>query len=183
MPGSSRPIRFGRRRQLSWGVFALIAIAVGLRLWRQIEQPAPSPEVLVGEEYQLERAVDGDTLLLKNRARVRLLGVDTPEVFDPSGSGKRLDEAEPWGKEASDFTKKFVAGGTVRLEFDKERKDKFGRFLAYVWVDDKMLNEELIRAGLAKHTPWHPYSDAKKRLFAKAQEEAKANRRGIWSGM
>ena len=158
-----------------------LLIVIAARLWNQSQQPAPAPDALPEGAYAVERVVDGDTLLLANDARIRLQGVDTREVFERGGTGKRLDPPEPWGPEASEFTKQFIGDSPVRLEFDKERQDKFKRFLAYVWVGDKMLNEELLRAGLAEHTPWYNYSDAKKKRFAAAEREAKQHNRGIWS--
>jgi micrococcal nuclease len=144
---------------------------------------AKSPEsgLLTEGEYDIRRVVDGDTLLLTNNARVRLLGIDTPEVFEPDGSGQRKKTPEPWGAESSAFAKQFLQSGRVRLEFDKERQDKFGRYLAYVWVGDKMLNEELLRQGLARHTPWFPYSEAMKQRFARVQKEAQRKQLRRWS--
>jgi micrococcal nuclease len=134
------------------------------------------PEALPPGAYQVGRVVDGDTLLLSNGARVRLIGADTPETVKPN------HPVEPWGKEATQFTREFVAGGEVRLEFDREEKDKYGRFLAYVWVDDRMLNEELIRAGLARAEPQYRYAAAMKRRFMRAEAEARKAGHGIWSG-
>ena len=112
--------------------------------------------------------VDGDTLLLRDGTRIRLMGVDTPETVKPD------TPVEPWGPEASEFTRDFVAGGPVRLEFDRERTDRFGRHLAYVWVGNRMLNEELLRAGLARWEPGYHYSQAMKTRFRRAQREAPA---------
>ena len=67
------------------------------------------------------RVVDGDTLLLDRNERVRLIGVDTPETVDPRRPVERF------GKEASAFTKRMVEGKRVRLEFDQDRRDRFGR--------------------------------------------------------
>jgi micrococcal nuclease len=90
---------------------------------------------------------------------------------------------EPFGREASDFTSQliFQQGGIVRLQFDRERMDHYGRFLAYVWVGDKLLNEELIRHGLGKALTGYPYSESMKRRFRRAEEDARGARRGIWS--
>jgi micrococcal nuclease len=73
------------------------------------------------------------------------------------------------------------ADGRVRLTFGLERKDRFDRFLAFVWDGDVMLNEELLRAGLAEARLGFRYSGAMKSRFAEAQEEARRARRGIWS--
>ena len=150
---------------LAWGAF---------RLW-QIWPAATAPDALGDGQYQVARAVDGDTLLLTNRARVRLIGVDTPETV------KEGSPVELWGREAAEFTKSMVAAQEVRLQFDRERVDRFGRFLAYVWVGDRLLNEELLRAGLARWEPKYHYSQAMKTRFRKAQQEANEAHRGIWS--
>ncbi|MGD9126172.1 MAG: thermonuclease family protein, partial [Planctomycetia bacterium] len=102
---------------------------------------------------------------------------DTPETV------KKNHPVEPWGPEATAFTRERItnAGYEVRLEFDRERKDHYGRFLAYVWIGDEMLNEELLRAGLGKFLPQFPYSASKKRLFLKAEQEAQDAQCGIWS--
>jgi len=134
-----------------------------------------APESLEEGSYSVERVVDGDTLLLTNQARIRLLGVDTPETVKPN------HPVEPWGPEATQFTKDFVSAGKIQLQFDKERVDRYGRFLAYVWVDDKMLNEELVLAGLAHYSPGFRYSDSMKKRFDKAQQSAQKSGRGLWS--
>jgi len=155
-------------------VAILLAVAVlrGLGLLL----PPPPPERLDADLYRVERVVDGDTLLLKNGARVRLIGADTPETVKPD------HPVEPWGPEATAFTKDFVRGGKVRLEFDQTRKDKHGRFLAYVWVGDRMLNEELIRAGLARARTFFHYRSDMKTRFRNAEKEAQAAGRGLYGG-
>jgi micrococcal nuclease len=153
----------------------LLALAAVLLRWRQ-ERAAPhAPESLAEGEYQLDRVVDGDTLLLTNGARVRLIGVDTPETKKPD------HPVEPWGPEATQFSQVFLAGGRLRLTFDRERVDRYGRFLAYAWVGERLLNEELIRAGLGRAVLTYPYSSSMKTRFRRAEEEARAKRRGIWS--
>lgn len=148
--------------------------------------PAPQPQAgtpdrsWVGAqpgEYRVRRVVDGDTLLLDNDDRVRLLGVDTPESVKPD------TPVQPWGKEASDFTRQFIAatGNRIRLEFDQERTDDYGRLLAYVWVGDRMLNEELLRAGLGRALLRHPYAQERKDRFKAAQRAAQQQQLGIWS--
>ncbi len=127
--------------------------------------------------YDVRRVVDGDTLLLKDGKRIRLLGVDTPETVKPN------TPPQPWGAEASTYTKNFCQTGTVWLEFDSEPTDKYGRYLAYVYDTNrsKMLNEQLLRYGLGKFLPYFPYSDEKKKLFSAAQSEAQREQLGIWS--
>ena len=78
------------------------------------------------------RVVDGDTIVIAPDRVVRLIGVDTPETVKPE------HPVEPFGPEAAAFTRQFLAGGTARLSFDRERVDRFGRFLAYVWDESKL---------------------------------------------
>jgi micrococcal nuclease len=155
-----------------WFVLLLLA---GWRAYSAAELAAP--EQLAEGIHEVRRAVDGDTLLLVSGARIRLQGVNTPETVKPDSL------VEPWGPEASQFTKNFIekAGHRVRLTFSLERKDRYDRFLAFVWNGDVMLNEELVRAGLAHARRDYRYSEAMKRRFSKAQEEAHRAGRGIWS--
>lgn len=121
------------------------------------------------------RVVDGDTLLLADGHRVRLLGVNTPETRHPARP------AEPWGVEATEFTRRFVEGRTLSLRFDRERLDRYDRFLAFAYAEGEFLNEELIRAGMSRAETRFPYSEAMKRRFRAAEEEAREAKRGIWS--
>jgi micrococcal nuclease len=163
------------RRQLRRALLLVaLAIVAGLQASRGCRLDR-FPEPLAEGVYQVRRVVDGDTLLLRDGARVRLMGVDTPETVKPDYP------VEPWGPEASDFTRSFVGTGEVRLQFDRERTDRFGRYLAYVWVGDRLLNEELLRAGLARWEPGYHYNQAMKTRFRRAQREAQQARRGLWS--
>jgi endonuclease YncB( thermonuclease family) len=164
---------FRRHRRALIIVVALAALSLA-RLWQTPHRP---PEALSEGAYRVQRVVDGDTLLLDNRAYVRLVGVDAPEM---ARSGQH---PEPFAPEASEFARRFVEqqDRIVRLRFDRERVDKYGRFLAYVSVGDRMLNEELVRAGLATAETGYRYAPAMKNRFQRAEEEAKAAGRGIWS--
>lgn len=148
-------------------------------LWRanSFTSPQPAPEQLEEGVHEVLRDVDGDTILLKSGARVRLQGINCPESVKPDSP------VEPWGPEASQFTKDFLkhAHNRVGLTFSLERKDRYDRFLAFVWDGDTMLNEELVRAGLAHARLDYRYSGTMKRRLAAAQDEAKAAQRGIWS--
>jgi micrococcal nuclease len=153
-------------------------VIVLLVIWRAYSAKLPgAPDLLEEGIHEVARVVDGDTLLLASGARVRLQGLNTPETVKPE------HEIEAWGSEASQFTKDFInkAGHRVRLTFGMERKDRYERFLAFVWNGDVMLNEELIRAGLAYARRDYRYSDEMKRRFTRAQDEAKRAGRGIWS--
>jgi micrococcal nuclease len=138
--------------------------------------PPPSLDRPLPEgSHRVVRVVDGDTIVIAPDSFVRLIGVDTPETVKPE------HPVEPFGPEATRFTRQFLAGGSARLSFDRERVDRFGRFLAYVWVGDRLLNEELLRAGLARWEPNFNYSADMKRRFRQAQDEARRAGLGIWS--
>jgi micrococcal nuclease len=169
------PRRYWRepRALLFWLLCAIVVI------WRAIAvDSAPAgPELLEEGIHEVRRVVDGDTLLLESGARVRLQGIDTPETVREGFA------VEAWGPQASRFTKQFVerAGQRIRLTFGLERKDRHDRFLAFAWDGDVMLNEELVRAGLARARLDYRYSGVMKRRLAKAEDEARRAGRGMWS--
>jgi micrococcal nuclease len=83
--------------------------------------------------FQVTRIVDGDTVRVMTEdgaEPIRLIGIDTPETVHPTRG------EEPYGKETSDFTKQLLEGRSVYLEFDVEPRDQYGRFLAYMYIDD-----------------------------------------------
>jgi micrococcal nuclease len=138
--------------------------------------------------YDVARIVDGGTLIVRRHGdpdtqqrgsaegvRVRLLGVECPEQVNPDA---RVD---PWAREAADFTAAFVAGQPVRLRLDKRRVDADGTYLAYVSVDGQMLNEQLLRHGLARSSIFPGDSEPIARRLRAAEQEARDNRRGLWS--
>ena len=122
------------------------------------------------------RVVDGDTIeitLDNKRETVRLLLVDTPETKHP-----KL-KAQPLGKEATEFTKKFFTKKDIKIEYDKQQRDKYKRLLAYVYVDDKMLNRALIEAGFARVYGIKPNTKYLKQ-FKSIEEQMRIKGVGIW---
>ncbi|HEX4415374.1 MAG TPA: thermonuclease family protein [Lacipirellulaceae bacterium] len=180
-PSNANSVRpYPRRYWYDHRGTALWLLGLCLVLWRAYslaERSTTAPVQLAEGIHEVRRDVDGDTILLASGARIRLQGIDCPESVKPNWP------IEPWGPEASQFTKDFLkrAHNQVRLTFSAERKDRYDRFLAFVWDGDVMLNEELVRIGLAHaRTDWN-YSLAMKRRFLAAQEEARQAGRGIWS--
>lgn len=167
--------RYWRGYRALWFWLA-VAIIVALRYYSSTAPPA-APDVVDGKFYHVRRVIDGDTLLLESGQRFRLQGLNTPETV------KEDTPVEPWGPEASQYTRNFIAqaGGRVRITFGLEREDQYGRLLGFVWNGERLLNEELIRAGLARAKLGYRYSGAMKRRFAYAQDEARRAGRGIWS--
>lgn len=120
--------------------------------------------------------VDGDTLDVawgERRERVRLLGVDTPETVDPDRP------VGCYGPEASAFTHRKLQGRTVRLEFDRERRDRFGRLLAYVDVDGVRFNDELLAGGYARLLVIPPNGRHARAMLDK-ELGARSAGRGLW---
>jgi micrococcal nuclease len=125
------------------------------------------------EIYKVKRAVDGDTLLLNNGERVRLIGVDTPETKHPQ------KPVEYFGREAYLFTKQMVDGKEARFEFEGPKRDRYGRLLAYVYLSDgTFLNAEIIKQGYGFAYTRFPFKHMEE--FRKYEREARENRRGLW---
>ena len=118
---------------------------------------------------------DGDTIevsLPEGVEDVRYIGVDTPEV-DPNIG------VECFGSEASKLNAELVKGRRVRLVFDAERRDKYGRLLAYVYVGKTFVNAELLRRGAARTLTISPNDSFAQRFARIAQDAANAGR-GLW---
>lgn len=125
--------------------------------------------------YTVKSVIDGDTIILEDisSTNVRYLGIDSPEVGSLDAPG------DPLSDEARRINKDLVDGKRIRLEFDKERFDSYGRTLAYVFVGDIFVNEQILRSGLAKGLIIQPNDKYAERLL-KAEKEAKDGRSGIW---
>lgn len=120
------------------------------------------------------RVIDGDTIKLSNGERVRYIGIDTPELHHPKKPVEYL------AKEAKEFNERLVGAKVVRLEFDVEKRDKYGRLLAYVYVGDTFVNAKIIEEGYAQILTIPPnvkYAEEFLRLQRKAREE----NRGLWA--
>ena len=137
------------------------------------------------------RVVDGDTLVVRlgdgRSARVRLIGIDTPELHpsdklqrDAQRSGKDAAAIQALGARASAFTKKHLSGRKVELERDATPVDRYGRTLAYVWLDDELYNLVILREGYASPITVPPnvkYADT----LAACHRTARQARRGLWA--
>jgi micrococcal nuclease len=123
--------------------------------------------------FKVERVVDGDTIKLANGERVRYIGIDTPETKHPR------KPVEYFGKEASAANKKLVEGKKVRLELDVQKRDRYGRLLAYVYVGDIFVNAWLVENGYAQVATYPPNVKYQK-MFLKLQNEARASSKGLW---
>lgn len=122
------------------------------------------------------RVVDGDTLEVRigdAAEDVRLIGVDTPETVDPNAP------VQCFGPRASRFQHHLAEGRRVRLVFGAERRDAYGRLLAYAYLGDVFLNAELVRHGLARTLAIAP-NISHRALFARLELAAARAGRGLW---
>lgn len=177
-------------------VYRLFAVLTLLTLllvppWAEAVQGSctqpPKPSTL--RQATIVRVVDGDTLVVSldgAQERVRLIGIDTPEVHqspklnrDSQRSGQDKATILALGKQASAFTKQQLQGKTMGLELDVQPRDRYGRLLAYVWVDGTLFNRQIVREGFAAAATYPPnvrYAE----LLAACQREARAQQRGRW---
>jgi micrococcal nuclease len=122
------------------------------------------------------RAVDGDTIEVSidgRREDVRYIGVDTPETVKPD------TPVQCFGPKAHHFDGRLVTHRRVRLDFDAERRDIYGRLLAYVHLGRRFVNAELVRRGLAR-TLTIPPNDRFARRFKRLEMAAARSGRGLW---
>jgi endonuclease YncB( thermonuclease family) len=125
------------------------------------------------------RVIDGDTIRVRlddpaETRTVRYIGVDTPETVAPG------EPIECFGEAASEYNKRLVAGKRLRLVLGRERRDRYGRLLAYVQIEDGPLVEDaLLRRGYARTLTIAP-NDDRAPHFRALEREARAEGRGLW---
>ena len=140
-----------------------------------------APEIILTEPVQIwvvskageyevlvSRVIDGDTIEVLGGERVRYIGIDTPET------------GEYFAAEATEKNRELVEGKRVRLESDVEDRDEYGRLLRYVWLDDIMVNAELVRLGCAYSYSFVP-NEKYRQLLLQSEREARKLCRGLWA--
>lgn len=143
------------------------------------QQATPTPKTK-SNPYQtgtVTKVIDGDTVEVQigeKVEKVRMLLIDTPETVHPN------QPVQPYGKEASDFTQKLLLNKEVKLEKDQEDKDKYGRLLRYIYVEDQSVQELLLTEGLARVAVYPPNTKYEQK-YRELQDQAKAKKIGIWS--
>jgi len=120
----------------------------------------------------VQRVIDGDTVVLEDGSKVRLIGIDTPETKDPR------KPVQYFGEEATAYTKRMLEGREVRLEFDQEKTDRYGRTLAYIFIpmpggNDIFFNERIIADGYAFAYTKYPFRDDYMDRFRAAERKAR----------
>jgi micrococcal nuclease len=121
------------------------------------------------DTVKIKRVIDGDTVETENGNKIRYIGIDTPE----------MNPVECYAEEATKKNRELVEGKEVRLEKDISEKDKYGRLLRYLWINDVMINELLVREGYAQSSTYPPdvkYQDR----FREAERLAREESKGLW---
>ncbi len=134
--------------------------------------PVLSPDVAgtSTEKVIVTKVVDGDTIKISTGQTVRLIGIDTPEIT----------KIQCYGKEATEATTRLLLDKEITLEKDVSETDRYGRILRYVWLDDKLTNETLVREGFAHSYRYKP--DTKyQEIFDIAEAKAREEKKGLWS--
>lgn len=153
---------------------AISLLAVVCLFYGWLSASAPGTKKTYTSSIFVEKVVDGDSIeavIQGKREHTRLIGIDAPELAQ-----------RPWGKKAKKYLEEMVAASKweVGITYDVERRDKHDRVLAYLWSrDGKMLNEELLRAGLAVIFTFPPNVKYVER-FRTAQIIARENKASIW---
>lgn len=166
---------------------ALVAATVIFFGLKSIPFTKPAIAVNHDKSAYVERVIDGDTLKLSTKEKVRLIGVDTPEIHDSKKlsrdserTGQDIRTIKELGRKAADFTESLCLNKKVSLEFDVEKKDRYGRLLAYVYLDDgTFVNARIIEKGYGQVMTIPPnvrYADH----FRALEQEAREDRRGLW---
>lgn len=164
----------------SLGSLALLVVLVILLVSSDGDgggETAGGAEPAAQESVPVVDVVDGDTIEVRIDGEVedvRYIGVDTPESVAPG------QPVECFGREASRENARLVEGETVRLAFDAESRDRYGRLLAYVYVGERFVNAELVRGGYAT-TLTIPPNDSFAALFDRLEQSAGNDGRGLWS--
>jgi micrococcal nuclease len=154
-----------RSTMLGLGLGLVIGAAVGLACDPE-DHPACGPTQGV-----VERAIDGDTIVLTTGEHIRYLLVDTPEVSEPVGC---------FGPEASAFNRSLVEGKTVQLSYDQECTDRYDRLLAYVELEGRSVNELLLTRGFACVLQIRPNGEDRVDDYRRLEEQAQVGQVGLW---
>jgi len=143
----------------------------------------------LAEDATVRRVIDGDTIELADRRLVRYIGIDAPEARRRARPGDRewragegdrwVEEPQPFSRVATTANRHLVEGKRVRLEYDVQTHDRFGRVLAYVYAGEVLVNEELLRQGVAQLLTIPPNVRHAER-FQAAVSDARRAQRGLW---
>lgn len=152
-------------------IFLFYATQTSKLLWSKTNSSEENKGIIV-------HIYDGDTFRIsfgRSEFRLRLLGVNAAEIGDPR------EEVDLWARLARRFALYHLLRQQVKLTFERDKQDRYGRLLAYVWLKDNTLfNELILKHGLARYLETTSLSPAMKKRLQQAEEEARKAKRGIW---
>jgi len=147
------------------------AIMIFMMLWMVFSSVSMADEFL-----PVRHVSDGDTITLQDGRSIRYIGINAPEI------AHKDRPADPYGPDSQKINQEKVLSKQVRLEWDVEKTDQYGRNLAYVFLaDGTFINQVMVEAGLAFFMPTRPNTRYNE-LLLNAQRQAMQARRGIWQG-
>ncbi|MDW7730214.1 MAG: thermonuclease family protein [Bacillota bacterium] len=166
-------------------LFAIVLISglSGCRLFYET-----GPDQIILHRVKITRVIDGDTAYARfadgSEEKVRFIGVDAPEINHPT-LGK-----EEFGPEAEVYTRTWIEGKTIWLEYDRGERDQYDRLLAYLWLEipeeisdqeirAKMFNAQLLIEGYAVQVIFEP-NVKYVNYFSAYEAEARENNKGLW---
>lgn len=162
------------------GVMMTLLVGCGAIASSDTPLPTTRPDESMSVPVTVRNVVDGDTIdvqTVRGVERVRLIGVDTPETKKPRTA------VQCWGEEATQTMRNLVEDRDVLLEYDDiaGTHDRYGRTLAYVWIDDTLINGELIRLGSGRQYAYRDQNYRYRQSFEAAERTAKEHTAGLWS--
>lgn len=176
--------QFRQLRKLSFSkmlgliIFTIILVVFANSLRGQNKPTVQQNEKTVPQDNFVLKVTDGDTFTIRIKGKnekVRLIGVDSPEVYH----NKKDPGQEPWGTKAKKFAENLVLNKEVKVVTDVTPRDKYGRLLAYVYVGNTFVNLEMIKSGNAMLLTYPP-NVAHVDEFTAAQKKAREANMGIW---
>jgi micrococcal nuclease len=149
--------------------------ALTLSVQAEAKSPSTAAQSLPSRgPFRVTRVLDGDTIVLNNGERVRLIGVDAPEIHHTEIPVQRFAE------EATEFLRRLAEGFACTLEYEPgNMRDQYGRLLAYVFVEGRLANAEIIRQGYAYAYLRFPFR--RQAEFVALEREARGRQQGLWS--
>ena len=168
-----------KRSTVVWLVIAGLVGIMWLRPKKDKEGFLPvTPAVTISqparEKVKVLRVIDGDTIELADKRRVRYIGINSPEIDD------KRSRVRCQAQKAKEINEGLVLNKEIEIERDVSNLDKYQRWLRYVWIEDKMVNEKLVADGWAQVMTMPPDVKYQER-FLELLREAKNAKRGLWS--
>ena len=163
------------------GMIVILLLFVGVTVYNDNFADNNSEENSTNDDnvVTVSQHIDWDTTKFNYQGEshsFRYLIINTPEI------GRDGEADEPYAKEAFERTQELLdSAEEITVEFDEEKTDHYDRYLAYVYADGEMVNETLVKEGLATVDYVHPPNDKYEDLLRDAEEEAKNNQVGVWS--